>query len=806
MMIGKHTIACFLLLTAAGSVFAQNTPKPQGGATELTPSKSEYFSWINNTNEGATEAQTLANLNFFKWLRDTYGMQLDIYAFDAGAIDGAKHYGSYRSDKFKRQFPRGFRPISEFAAGMNTSLGLWGGPDGFGDTPAEAAERADMMVDLVRNYNFRLFKMDAVCGQLRPEKYEYFNDMMNRVREIAPDFVLLNHRLKLGEGTKHSTTYLLGGAETYVDVLMTNSVTAPHHRANNISRENTKGLTRLSEDHGVCLSSSLDAWDDDLILQAFCRDLIMAPQLYGNPWFLRDDEFPYLAFIFNLHRDYRDILVNGQPLPEKQYGRNSVSRGDSGTRFITVRNLSWQTRTFTIDLDGSIGLEDNGRKVKARTYHPFIEDLGSHKFGSKIELTVDPYRVALVKLTNVPEKDNILISGIPYRIVNDRIGDVREVLLCGESGCDYEVRITKGAEAFRTAELDGAANRALLRGGKVRVHFDGDRLSLPVNRHIADLKECAIPEDMSALYYATVFAADNDCVEARCMRRSGPTSIPQVQAARDAFFNQEMYVRREIDSRNLFDGDLSTAFSIEQRWSGHYPDKTCFMLDLGESVSLDSLVFDSFDYYSIQPWKAYEGSFFYVSDDLKNWTKHPFIVNTHAILDCSLCGKFRYLRLSNSPLRICEVTGYAGGEKVNRGKWHANNLFRPYDTASTHPKKAWSASFKLDEVPSGAYLCVAINGNCGKDGAFASFRINGKPAGCPDRAPAYWANAWECRVNIRQGNYTYYFPLTGDMKGADIDAVVLSVAEDKACHDLDIKVYLSTSPESRSHRRLVLSR
>ena len=55
------------------------------GATELSPSRSEYFSWINNTNEGATEAQTMVNLEFFRWLFDVYGMQLDIYAFDAGS-------------------------------------------------------------------------------------------------------------------------------------------------------------------------------------------------------------------------------------------------------------------------------------------------------------------------------------------------------------------------------------------------------------------------------------------------------------------------------------------------------------------------------------------------------------------------------------------------------------------------------------------------------------------------------------------------------------------------------------------------
>ena len=58
-----------------GVAGAQEVPVNRG-ATELSPSRSEYFSWINNTNEGATEAQTMVNLEFFRWLHDVYGMEL----------------------------------------------------------------------------------------------------------------------------------------------------------------------------------------------------------------------------------------------------------------------------------------------------------------------------------------------------------------------------------------------------------------------------------------------------------------------------------------------------------------------------------------------------------------------------------------------------------------------------------------------------------------------------------------------------------------------------------------------------------
>lgn len=90
----------FLIVAFWGAITMLNAdPKVIPGATEATPSYSQYFSWINNTNEGSTEENTLANLAFFKWLHDEYGMKLDIYAFDAGTIDGPRYYGSTKTTK-----------------------------------------------------------------------------------------------------------------------------------------------------------------------------------------------------------------------------------------------------------------------------------------------------------------------------------------------------------------------------------------------------------------------------------------------------------------------------------------------------------------------------------------------------------------------------------------------------------------------------------------------------------------------------------------------------------------------------------
>ena len=147
----------------------------EAGADSRTPSVPQYFSWINNTNEGSTERQTMLNLDFFAWLKREYGMQIRIYAWDAGNFDGASMgYGDPDGEKFRAQYPRGYAPIAEKAAESGIRLGLWGSPDGFGDTPEEEEKRYRFMVDLCRKYHFALFKLDGVCGTLREEKAEVF--------------------------------------------------------------------------------------------------------------------------------------------------------------------------------------------------------------------------------------------------------------------------------------------------------------------------------------------------------------------------------------------------------------------------------------------------------------------------------------------------------------------------------------------------------------------------------------------------------------------------------------------------------
>lgn len=781
-----------LLLSAVCIPYIVAIAQPlQGGASETTPSRSEYFTWINNTNEGATAGQTRINLDFFRWLHDTYGMELDLYAFDAGAIDGAKMYGNMTSDRFKRQFPEGFGPLSRQAAEMNTRLGLWCGPDGFGNSAAEEKARYDMMTDLVRKYNFGLFKMDGVCGQLRKEKYGAFDRMMTEIRKISPDFVLLNHRLNLGPGMRHSTTYLLGGDETYIDVHMTNTMTAPHHRGQAISRKSPENLTRLTEDHGVCLSSCLDYWEDDLILQAFGRDLILAPEIYGNPWLLRDDEYPYLAFIFNLHRTYRDILVHALRLPEEKYGVEALSRGDDGTRFITLRNLSWNPVTYKVRLGSEVGLKDCNRKVKARLYHPYVYDMGLHRYDDEIEVEVLPFRAALLKVTTQPEKDKVALSGIPYYIINDKVGDDVEIELLGMPGRSYNVKVEKGGRRFASSQIDGRTVGAPARGKTVKVSFPGTPFKENYHRCLSSMTPCAVPEDASSLYYATCYAADNNALEVRSLVRSGETRIPQVKAAREAFFGQTVFRARDLWDRYLFDGDEKTCFSVELRNGDRRVESaSAFYLDLGEETTLDELIFKSPDEYAIAPYKSEEGARVYVSSDLVEWRPITFITGLNAVADMRSAGSFRYVRLRESPLRLSEVAGRRNGQAVDRTKWHACNLFRDYGRAGCSVRHAWKSAFVLNEFDKGAYLCIAVNGRHGREGVWAAMKMDGKYIGCPDRAPSFTSNTWEYRNLETDSNNTYYIPLTPDMLGKRLEVYALSF--DSA--DLKPEVWITNYP------------
>ena len=773
------------------------------GATEQTPSRAHYFSWINNAWEGSTEAQTLINLEFFRWLHDEYGMQLDCYAFDAGNIDTQGEYGSTDSQKFKAKFPEGFGRIAAKAKAIQCRLGMWAGPDGFGDTPEEEQRRIDMMVRLCRDDQFALLKLDACASNLRPERQDAFIRLMKECREFQPDLIVLNHRIDLGKALPYATTFLFEGAETYIDVHMSNEAlpgkTATHNRGGALARKLVPELKRLTEDHGVCLSSCLDYWDDDLILQAFNRCLILAPEIYGNPWLLRDDEFPRLARIYNLHRHYRDILVNGMTLPEKDYGPYAVSRGDGRTRFLTLRNLTWLPVKYKVMLDGSIGLGERG-PVMLRQFHPTERILGEFAFGSQVEVEVLPFRACLVAASTKP-MDEPGVSGCDYAVVRDVPGKPTVLKLMGMPGETVSVKLAVPARTFTSASLESHTVNGLLKGDALKVSFPGRGPKSAWHRKLGDLRPAEVPADAESLYEATCFAADNNALEARSLARSGPTRIPEVQKARDAFFKHPLFVEKGIWDRNLFDGRMDTRFNKAPAWGGKPKNGGALRVDFGAPIKLDRVVLRG---EGIRIPKEMQGELAAeVSSDLKAWRPARISSEPNSIsAGIPDHRPIRYFRMNAFPAPLSEVEGYRGSKALDRTQWRASNLFSPY---SKDPAvAAWSLSVKLDEVLPSSYLAIPLPGRHKAEGAFVAVRVGDRLVGAPGRAVSYNANVWEAPVEVVSGNYTYFVPLTREMSGKDIEVVALVMKE--GVNEIRPEAWITAYPNPFASKELVLTR
>lgn len=754
------------------------------GADEKTPSHPQYFSWINNTNEGSTEEQTLINIDFFKYMRDTFDMHLDIYAWDAGNLDGASGtYAALNSEKLKKQYPNGYAKCASTAANAGLRLGVWGGADGFGNTPEEEAARRELIVSLCRDYGFALFKFDTVCGGLRPEKRAVFADMIRECRKYVPDLVLLNHRNDLGEAEIYATTFLWGGVETYVDVHVANPMTAMHNRAFMFGRGHVPGLLRLTEDHGVCISSCIDYFEDDLIYQAFGRSLILAPEIYGNPWLMRDDELPILANIYNLHRRYNKILVNGIALPDFM-GAASVSRGDDKRRFITTGNATWETQTYQITLDESIGLKKCER-VRVVTRHPTVRVIGDFAYGDTVSVTMKPFRAYLIEVCDITVSDDEP-QGCEYRVLRSKDGVPHEIKLLRADGDVYT-----------------ADGRCIYHGAA----FD---CTEPAPVYLGEARDCDIPADAEALYESTCFALDNDSLEKRSLRRSGETSIPQVKAARDSFFAQKTYILRGCDGEFLFDKSPDTFFDGQSKFyaGGLRIDGGCLRVDLGEVVDCDCI---EIEYYStngcgtteqIKPQTA--PVYAEISEDLHAmntvkliserdggaYTMEYVRASVHDIKTDEGSrktavyggGRVRYFRMDAPLDRMFAFRVMKNGKDVTPANARANNLMAPYSKKKTvFAKKVTVTPEKTGR------LAVAINGVHGTEGVYCAAKVNGRPLGFPERAPSYPSNVWEHLVRLQNHDNTYFTEITPDLVGREIEVYALFNTDD---HDCNVRAYL----------------
>lgn len=564
------------------------------------------------------------------------------------------------------------------------------------------------------------------------------------------------------------------------------------------------GLLLLCEVALRCVARAcLDYWEDDLILQAFNRCLILAPEIYGNPWLLRDDEFPKLARIYNLHRRYREILVNGMVLP-RRYGPHAVSRGDETTRFITLRNLTGNPTKYPVKLDSEIGLTAEG-DVELRQFHPSEKVLGTFKHGSTVEVEVPPFRSCLVMATTRPVNE-VGVSGCTYEVVREIPGKPVIMKLMGLPGTRASIRLSPGDSKFSRAILGGKANEKLLAGKSIEVRFPGKVLECPLHRKLGDLTPCDVPADAEALYEATCFAADNDALEVRSLDRSGPTKVPHAQRARDAFFNQARFHKLDIWDKNLFDGKLGTFFHCPVIYLDFIKIPGiirggALRVDFGKPVSLDKLVIKTINGQYAECVEAPAA----VSADLKSWTPINLVGEGNTIAATIAADTHvRYLRIGGYFGKVAEIKGYQGGTLLDRSAWQASLVFGLYENAP--PVRAWSTSCTLGEIAKNSYLAIAVHGSHGAEGAYAAIRVDDKYVGAPDRSVSYHTSAWECGVREHQSNYTYYIPVTSEMEGKRIDVVVLGLGNRMKVNTIRPEVWITAYPVPFEIKELVLER
>jgi len=768
---------------------------------EFTPSKAVYFDWINRSWYGSNQDKIGANLRFFKWLHDEYGMQLDIYLMDAGDIDqgpncanshGLPAYGSLETEWFKRRFPDGFAPLVELAKSFNCRLGIWLGPDGYGTSAEEAGKRKEMMVKFCKEYDFSLFKFDACCSDLSPENQQYFIETIKECRRHSPDLIVLNHRITLNEeARKHTTTFLWEGRETYVDVNISNDVSAPHHRASNLSRGLPPNLNRLTEDHGVCFSSALEAWDDDLILQAFNRNLILSPEIYGNPFLLNDDAIARLARIYNIHRLYNDILVSGINLQEEQYGKFAVSRGDRSTRLITLRNLSWLPVQVPVKLDESIGLSEQG-DVEVLQYHPTERYLGKFKPGETFNLTVQPFRACLIKVSTKPDKE-IILKGVNYQVKKYLPGQPAVFDLFGFAGETIKFSISGNGRSFRKATLNGKVLPGFVNGEQTSFTFQGINKNAQTLKKLGDMQLSQVPENSQRLKETCLFAADNNALEVRELQKSGATSNPVVQACRDAFFNDTIFTGLGVWDRFAFDGDLSTSFKVRRfDYLDMKENNGAFRLDMGEPLNLDKLLLKGVP-------EGFYPDKIEISNNLSRWESVRYSREESLVTVFPPSGiSFRYLRISKSPVKVAEIEGYFNGTIVSRKNWRASNLFNHSNSDAV--KLCWNWKGEISGIGKNARLSVTVPATCPEGSLFAFLISDGEIIAANDRAPSFLYNNWE-HFSIPNKNYTFYIPIPTHLEGKKIEVMLMSAVGDVG--DIKPEVWVS-NPDLFEKAELVL--
>jgi hypothetical protein len=776
-----------------------------------------YFDWLCHDNSGPREAEVLANFAALRRLKELYGLQFDIYNSDAGLVESqGTYYPQFKAD-FLARFPDGLKPLAEASKALGMRLGLWLGPDGFGETPDAMAARREQLLSWVRDFNVGLFKMDTVVSELAhpdkyilEKKYQALADALAQARRIDPGFIAINHRINDSPYMLTITDCLLWrGEETYIDVHISNETASLYNRDCSIGRELTSEFfgtpCRLFEDHGICFNSCLEKWEDDLVTQAFGRASVLSPEMYGTFFFLGDEDYPRLARLIQLHKRLEPLLKTAYPLPG-----GDIAHADGASSLVLVRNMTWEPAVNTIPLDASIGLAAApGTALTVRQRHPWemLMKRAGEGFvvGGRLSVDLDPFSLRLIQVDTVPPAEPI-VAGAPYEVVPGPDGGSFGVKLLGTPGQTAEVALLNfGDRLVRTAA------GATVPTGEApwRVTFPGPAAAGPSFAKLADFRDDpALAADGTRLAELAKFTIDDDALETREMvrLRRAPSSLAEIEACRAYMWDK--VAAAEGTFRNAFDGDPAT------RWSDGFPrrspytgspapyraETSLWRIDLGQTADLatlelrivrrtDAAFLDAVETSSdLTTWTRTDGLSLAAAEsmpaagsirqrgksirifDIDKGTKQPVSIAIRLA-----GGPCRFVRIRGRNFSVSEIIGYDGaGRPLDRSGWRATNFLGETPVPS---RVLTAAHVPADDAPGREYA-VAVTAGPAKfdpvDGVYVVALVDGRPVVPRHRVPSYPYHNYEWNSGApKLAGMTFRLPVDPAWKGKTVEFRVM---------------------------------
>lgn len=776
-----------------------------------------YFDWLCHDNSGPRESEVLANFAALRRLKELYGLQFDIYNSDAGLVESQGTYYPQFKANFLSRFPAGLKPLAEGSKALGMRLGLWLGPDGFGERPEEMAARREQLLSWVRDFNVGLFKMDTVVSELAhpdkyilEKKYQSLADALAEARRLDPGFVAINHRINDSPYMLTITDCLLWrGEETYIDVHISNETASLYNRDCSIGRELSSEFYgtpfRQFEDHGICFNSCLEKWEDDLVAQAFGRASVLSPEMYGTFFFLGDEDYPRLARLIQLHKRLEPLLKNSVPLPG-----GDIAHADGASSLVLVRNMTWEPALKSIPLDASIGLAAApGTPLTVRQRHPWeilMKRAGDGAVvGGTLAVELDPWSLRLIQIDTVAPTEP-LVAGVPYEIVPGPDARSFDLKLLGTPGRKADVTFLNfGGRSVRTR-----AGRPVPTGAKPwPVSFPGAAAAGPSFARLADLRDdpAAVPEGQRLAELAK-FGIDDDALEVREMVRlkREPSRLAEIEACRAYMWDK--VAAAEGTFRNAFDGDPGT------RWSDGFPRRSPFTgspaayrsetslwrIDLGRPTDLATL--------ELRVVRRTDAAFLEAvetSSDLRTWARTDGLSlaaaeripaagslrqrgKTVRIFDVDAGdkravtvsvplagGPCRYVRIRGRNFGVSEIFGYDGaGRPLDRSGWRATNFLGE----TPAPRRVLTAAHvPADDAPGREYA-VAVTAGPAKfdpvDGVYVVALVDGRPVVPGHRAPSYPYHNYEWNSGApKLAGMTFRLPIDRSWQGKTVEFRVM---------------------------------